>query len=95
MRLAAGGGAQAVSMVAVARAVGAPSGSLYHRFSGRPELLARVWLAALASFEEAWWKVAASAPDPGVVAAAPVRWARKEPDLARVLAAHRRVDFVG
>ena len=44
VRLFAGGGARAVTMTAVARAVGVRSGSVYHRFSGRPALLAAVWL---------------------------------------------------
>ena len=37
--LAAAGGPEAVTMAGVAEAAGAPSGSVYHRFAGRPALL--------------------------------------------------------
>ncbi|MCA9491275.1 MAG: TetR family transcriptional regulator [Myxococcales bacterium] len=92
--LAAEGGAAAVSVAGVARLAGAPSGSVYHRFAGRSALLARVWLHALTSFEDAWWSVAEHEVDPGAVAAAPLRWARSEPQLAAILARHGRRSFV-
>ena len=92
--LAAEGGPAAVTMVGVAKQVGAPSGSVYHRFQSRPVLLARVWLAALQAFEQAWWPAAEASHDPGEVALIPYTWAQEEPRLARLLAAHHRHDFV-
>lgn len=44
------GGPAAVKMSAVARKAGAPSGSVYHRYSERPELLSALWLRSLARF---------------------------------------------
>ncbi|MGW6873267.1 hypothetical protein ACWGHA_13150 [Streptomyces xanthophaeus] len=58
VRVAAGGGPGAVAMSAVARAVGAPSGSVHHRFAGRPALLAReaaLLLHGPAEFGRADW----------------------------------------
>lgn len=38
-------------MTAVAGAVGAPSGSMYHRFASRDEMLARLWLRTIGEFQ--------------------------------------------
>lgn len=93
--LAAEGGAAAVTMQGVARAVGAPSGSLYHRFAARPHLLAEVWRAALATFLDDWWRRVHDEANPGRAAAATVRWARTHRSLARVLLLRSAEDFVG
>ncbi|MFE3937072.1 TetR family transcriptional regulator, partial [Streptomyces goshikiensis] len=45
--LAAAGGPAAVTMSAVAQAVGAPSGSVYHRVAGRPARHAEVWVRSV------------------------------------------------
>ncbi|MFF8264165.1 helix-turn-helix domain-containing protein [Streptomyces virginiae] len=52
VRLAAVGGPASVTMSAVAQAVGAPSGTVYHRFTGRTALLAEVWLCTVERFQE-------------------------------------------
>jgi AcrR family transcriptional regulator len=44
VRLFAANGVRALTMTAVAREVGVQTGSVYHRFAGRPALLAAVWL---------------------------------------------------
>lgn len=95
LALAAGGGPEAVTMQGLAAAVGAPSGSVYHRFSGRPELLAEVWLAAVDRFQLDWWAAAQQCDDPGALAALTVRWAREHREVARVLSLHRAEDFLG
>ncbi|WP_017597312.1 TetR/AcrR family transcriptional regulator [Nocardiopsis lucentensis] len=93
--LAAEKGPAAVTMAAVARAAGAPSGSLYHRFANRPALLAAVWLHALESFQEGC-RAALSASEPLTAAADTARyvleWSRSRPDLARILL-WRSADF--
>ncbi|MBI5090403.1 MAG: TetR/AcrR family transcriptional regulator [Actinobacteria bacterium] len=45
-------GVGALTMTAVARRLGAPSGSLYHRFSSRAELAGRLWLRTQDRFHE-------------------------------------------
>jgi AcrR family transcriptional regulator len=44
LALVAEGGPSAASMAAIARQVGAPTGSIYHRFESRSAILATAWL---------------------------------------------------
>lgn len=93
--LAAEDGPAAVTMAAVARAAGAPSGSLYHRFSGRPALLAAVWLHSVESFRTGYRRALAaeSALEAALGSARHVvAWSRAHPRRARVLL-HRPADF--
>lgn len=93
--LAAVDGPGAVTMQGVAAAMGAPSGSVYHRFSGRPELLAEVWVAAVDRFQQDLWSVAEPCHDAGAIAACTVRWAREHRDLACILSLYRAEAFLG
>ena len=78
-------------MTAVAAAAGAPSGSLYHRFPGRPALLAALWLRTLERFHAGILAVTAESDEGDVVATAvalaqhTVTWSRAHHDEARVL----------
>ncbi|HLS79724.1 MAG TPA: TetR/AcrR family transcriptional regulator [Nocardia sp.] len=86
--LFAEGGARAVTMSAVARAVGAPSGSVYHRFADRPALLAAVWTTTLRAFHAGYLDALGPDPSPRSVAAAGewiVRWCGRAPGRAAVL----------
>ncbi|MGI5219318.1 TetR/AcrR family transcriptional regulator [Nocardia sp. CA-290969] len=86
--LLAAGGPAAVTMSGVAKAAGAPSGSVYHRFPDRPALLAALWARALRGFHddlfaalshgESWEAV-------GRGARASLEWARRNPRDAGVL----------
>jgi AcrR family transcriptional regulator len=86
--LAAESGPAALSMRAVAAAVGAPSGSMYHRFAGRPALLAEVWLRAVAAFQTGYIDALGTAdPLTAAVAAARhvVEWSRANPAYTAIL----------
>ncbi|RPK32867.1 MULTISPECIES: TetR/AcrR family transcriptional regulator [Streptomyces] len=87
--LAAAGGPAAVTMSAVAQAVGAPSGSVYHRFAGRPALLAEVWLRTVERFQRGYLAVLDGEPDPHRAARAGSRyvvaWSRENPREAALL----------
>ncbi|MGA5553058.1 TetR/AcrR family transcriptional regulator [Streptomyces lavendulocolor] len=89
VRLAAAGGPPAVTMSAVAQAVGAPSGSVYHRFPGRPALLAEVWLRTVESFQAGYMAVLDAESDPRRAARAAARhvvaWSRRHPAEATLL----------
>lgn len=52
LELVATGGPSAATTAAVARALGAPSGSVYHRFASRDELMARLWLRSIARYQD-------------------------------------------
>ncbi|MGK5631713.1 TetR/AcrR family transcriptional regulator [Streptomyces sp. URMC 123] len=101
--LAARGGPPAVTMSAVAKEVGAPSGSVYHRFPQRPALLAEVWLRTVERFQEGFLAalavLAADDCPPATLRAAAlaaarhvVSWSRAHPDEAAVLL-HGARDF--
>ncbi|MEV5970305.1 TetR/AcrR family transcriptional regulator [Streptomyces sp. NPDC051921] len=89
VRLAASGGPAGVTMSAVAQAVGAPSGSMYHRFPGRTALLAEVWLRTVERFQEGYLAVLTGEADPHRAARAASRyvvaWCRENPDEATLL----------
>jgi AcrR family transcriptional regulator len=88
LRIAAASGPQHVTVAAVARAAGAPSGSVYHRFAGRGALLGALWIRTLERFHDGF-VAALAAPDPvaarGAAARHVVAWSRAHPDAARVL----------
>ncbi|ANN18414.1 TetR family transcriptional regulator [Amycolatopsis orientalis] len=78
----------AVSMSAVAREVGAPSGSIYHRFPGRPALLAAIWLRTLTRFQQEYLEALDREPpvEAAIEAAAQVvRWCRAHPAEGKLL----------
>ncbi|WET77032.1 TetR/AcrR family transcriptional regulator [Amycolatopsis sp. QT-25] len=88
VRIFAAEGVSGVTMSAVAREVGAPSGSIYHRFPGRPALLAAVWLRTVTRFQESYLEALEQEPvtEAAVEAAAQVvRWCRVHPAEAKLL----------
>ena len=96
-RLVAAQGPSGATIGAIARAVGAPTGSIYHRFDSRDVLLGEVWLRAAASFQTAFFeRLAGPAPRAAGLTAAlyMVRRVREHPREARLLLLHRREDFV-
>jgi AcrR family transcriptional regulator len=98
LALFAEGGLHAVTMAGAARAVGAPSGSLYHRFAGRPALVASLWLRAVDRFQDGYLD-ALSCPDPVLAAhqaaGQVLRWVREHPVEALLLLTHGPDDVIG
>jgi AcrR family transcriptional regulator len=82
-------GPAAVTMSAVARAVGAPSGSMYHRFSTRAELCGELWMRTEERFLAGFTASLDTSADTTLrcVAAArfTVQWCRDHPVEAQVL----------
>lgn len=96
-RLAAAEGPSGSTIGAIASALGAPTGSIYHRFSSRDVLLAELWLQTVESFQ-AGFQSELAGPDPreaGLQAALYTpQWVRAHPAPARLLLLHRREDFL-
>jgi AcrR family transcriptional regulator len=96
-RLAASGGPAGSTISAIANSLGAPTGSIYHRFDSRNALLAELWLQTVESFQVGF-QAALSGPEPqpaGLEAALYTpRWVRTHPVPARLLLLHRREDFL-
>jgi AcrR family transcriptional regulator len=96
-RLIAAHGPSGATIEAIARAVGAPTGSIYHRFDSRDVLLAEVWVRAAAAFQAAFFARLAGSPSREAGLAAALYMAqrvRENPHEARLLLLHRREDFV-
>lgn len=89
-------GPRAASVAAIAKASGAPAGTLYHRFGNRDGILAAAWLRALERFQSRALGAAASTPTDTAVAmaVAAVRFARELPDDARLLLTIRPGDLL-
>jgi AcrR family transcriptional regulator len=96
-RLAARDGPAAATIGRIAAEIGAPTGSIYHRFVSRDVLLGQVWLDAAEGFQRDFGAVLAGDPPHAAALAAaafvPMR-VRERPDEARLLLLHRREDFV-
>lgn len=92
-------GMRALNAARVCAELGAPSGSLYHRFASRDALLAALWLRCAERFQGGFLAALEAADDPREGAHAAVRWflerARAEPAETRVLMSYRREDLGG
>jgi AcrR family transcriptional regulator len=95
IEVAAAHGLEAVTIAAVGRQAGAPSGSIYHRFHSRDGLLAAAWLEATRAFQAGFLPALEDTHHAAGVAAArhTTDWARREPAAARVLVLYRARDF--
>lgn len=89
------GGIHAATVSAVIDRLGAPSGSVYHRFATRDLMLAHLWIRAAKESQVGLVEALATGePDAGVAAALHVvGWSRSNPRRAALLAAHRREDL--
>lgn len=89
-------GPSALTVTAAADRLGAPSGSIYHRFSGRAALAGARWLRSVRRFQVGFLS-ALDDPDPLRAACRAavhvVRWSRENPSEARLLLLHRSEDF--
>lgn len=90
------GGPRAASVAAIAKASGAPAGTLYHRFGNRDGILTAAWLRALERFQAR--ALAADGPTPTdtavAMAVSAVGFARELPDDARLLLTIRPGDLL-
>lgn len=89
-------GVAEASVSAIARASGAPIGSLYHRFGSQKDLLGQLWIRAARRSQERFL-TALEHPDPHEAAVnaalAMFRFCVLEPADARVLVSFRREDL--
>ncbi len=84
-------------MAAIAKRIGAPTGSIYHRYASREGLLAELWLGVVEDFQlEALGHLEGDDPLEAAVRTALFvpRWVRSNLREARLLLLHNRQDFV-
>lgn len=90
-------GPRAAGVAAIAKASGAPVGTLYHRFGNRNGVLTAVWFRALDRFQQRTLAAAdhADAVEAGVaMAGAAIRFGRELPEDARLLLELRPRDLL-
>ncbi|MFC7689944.1 TetR/AcrR family transcriptional regulator [Paeniroseomonas aquatica] len=90
MALVGEGGPAAATMQAIARRVGAPTGSIYHRFESRAAVLGAAWNAAYGSFTRALAPLLHEGR-PRDAALAILPWSRENGHRARFLLLHEPV----
>jgi AcrR family transcriptional regulator len=90
------GGPRAASVAAIAKASGAPAGTLYHRFGNRDGILTAAWLRALGRFQARAMAANADTPVESAVAmaVAAIGFARELPQDARLLLTIRPGDLL-
>jgi len=92
-------GPRAASVAAIAKASGAPAGTLYHRFGNRDGVVTAAWLRALERFQSRALAAAADTPidtaleTATAMAVAAIGFARELPDDARLLLTIRPDDL--
>ncbi len=97
LHLAAEGGPRAVTIAAIAERIGAPTGSFYHRYSSRDQLLGELWMDVVESFQRELVERLAEARDVEGAAQAAllmVSWTREHLPESRLLLLHHRRDFM-
>jgi AcrR family transcriptional regulator len=98
LELVAEGGPRAATVAAIAERLGAPTGSIYHRYGSRDLLLAELWMTVVEDYQDGF--VAAVEEQPDAVEAAVHAalympgWVRGHMNEARLLLLHRREHFV-
>jgi len=97
LELVAEGGPRAATVSAIADRLGAPTGSIYHRYGSRELLLAELWMTVVEGYQNGFIAELQREDDlePAVRAALYMpRWVRAHMNEARLLLLHRREDFV-
>ncbi|MEW9552627.1 TetR family transcriptional regulator [Nonomuraea sp. NPDC050783] len=89
LAITAEGGPAAATMTAIAARLGAPIGSLYHRFGSHDLLLATLWTRTAHDFQRGF-VTALAAGDAEAAALHTPRWCRDHPAEAALLLLHRR-----
>ena len=85
-------GPSAATMAAIAARLGAPVGSLYHRFSSKDLLLATLWVRCIRRFQEGFMTALASGDVEAAALHTPA-WCRRHPAEAAVLLLYRREEL--
>jgi AcrR family transcriptional regulator len=93
LRLVTGGGVGAATMSAIAESLGAPIGSVYHRFPTKEILLAGLWLRTVESFQRGFLEALGRLDGLSAALHTP-RWVKENLMEGRILLVHRREELV-
>jgi len=93
-----GDGSPRATMEAIAGASGAPTGSIYHRFGSRDELIAKLWMRAVYRSQASFLTALDREEDPQEAALAAAMsildFCEEHPADARLLVSFRREDLI-
>ena len=95
--IAAEGGVHAVTMTGIAARLGAPSGSIYHRFASRDLVMARLWIRTVQRFQVGFLEAFAQQDISAVVRDAvlhTIDWSERNRDEAGVLLLHSQKELL-
>lgn len=93
IELVAEGGASAATLQAIARKVGGPTGSVYHRFQSRAEIMATAWISIHGQFSR---RMRAGLERSALLAALAIpEWARQDALRARFLLLNEPRSLIG
>jgi len=91
-------GPRGTTVEAIAKASGAPTGTIYHRFGSRDELIAKAWVRAVKRSQVAFAD-ATIAEDPYEAAVgaglALIEFCREHPEDGRMLVSHSSSELIG
>jgi AcrR family transcriptional regulator len=93
LQLVSKNGPAALTVTALAERVGAPVGSVYHRFRSRDVLMAELWLDLVEGFQAGFLE-ALNQDDGRSAARHTPRWVRSHHHEARVMLRYRREDLM-
>ncbi len=93
LALLADKGPGGVTIAAIADKIGAPVGSVYHRFASREILLAELWVELIESFQAGFLEEL-NKGDGQKAALHTLKWVKKHPNQARVFLLYRREELI-
>lgn len=98
LALVAERGPGALTITAIAERIGAPTGSIYHRFGSRDLLAGHLWVRTVEAFQDEWLDALSTEDDPVSMArrgaAHVLTWSAQNPNGARLLMRHRSEDLL-
>ncbi|HPB83014.1 MAG TPA: TetR/AcrR family transcriptional regulator [Spirochaetota bacterium] len=87
-------GPESVTVASIAEAIGAPVGSVYHRFSSREMIMAGLWLSIAESFQKGFLEIL-NAGDCIAASLYTPQWVRRNPIESKILLLYRREELIG
>jgi len=87
-------GPEAVTVASIAEEIGAPVGSVYHRFSSREMIMAGLWLGIAESFQKGFLEIL-DVVDCIQASLYTLQWVRANPVESKILLLYRREELIG
>lgn len=93
LELVSSAGPERLTIQALSQKLGAPSGSIYHRFPSREAILEQLLLQVVSQFQQGFQEAVTASARPGQVARWVIEWVQQHPQESLVLLHYRREEF--